>query len=160
MSHPYLHTLLARARTDDLYRDAAVARQATEARLAAKPRRSARPQGHRRAGLSTELTTPARAVTLRRYSAEDHGPLAGLAELDSSKPPPQPVVVAAIGGELRATLSLNDRSLVADPFHLTGCVADLLRAYARQLDVQPETRVSADSSSSSPDMLCAEGGLP
>jgi hypothetical protein len=160
MSHPYLHTLLARARTDDLYRDAAVARRAAEPRRAAKPRRSARARGHRRFGLSTELATPAQAVTLRRYSAEDHGSLARLAALDSSKPPHQPVVVAEVAGELRAALSLNDDSLVADPFHLTAGVADLLRAYARQLDVQPDTRVSADSSSSSPDMLCAEGGLP
>lgn len=99
-------------------------------------------------------------MTLRCYSAEDHGPLARLAELDSSKPPPQPVVVAEVGGEPRAALSLNDGSLVADPFHLTGDVADLLRAYARQLNVQPETRVSADSSSRSPDTLCAERGLP
>ena len=160
MSHPYLHMLLARARTDDLYRDATVARRAAEARRAAKPRRSARPRGHRRFGLSTELATPAQAVTLRRYSAEDHGPLARLAALDSSKPPHQPMVVAEVAGELRAALSLNDDSLVADPFHLTAGVADLLRAYARQVDVQPETHVSADSSSSSPDMLCAEGGLP
>ena len=99
-------------------------------------------------------------MTLRRYSADDHDPLAHLAALDSSKPPHQPVVVAEVGGELRVALSLNDGSLVADPFHLTGGVADLLRAYARQLDADPETRISADSSSSSPDMLCAEGGLP
>jgi hypothetical protein len=160
MSHPYLQMLLARAHTDDLYRDAAAVRRAAEARRAAKARRSARPRGHRRSGLSTELSAPEQAVTLRRYSADDHGPLARLAALDSSKPPHQPVVVAEVGGELRAALSLNDGSLVADPFHLTGGVADLLRAYARQLDVQPQTRVSADSSSSSPALLCAEGGLP
>lgn len=160
MSHPYLHMLLARTRTDDLYKDAAAARRAAEARRAAKPRRSARPRGHRRASLSTELATPEQALTLRRYSADDHNPLARLAALDSSKPPHQPVVVAEVEGELRAALSLNDGSLVADPFHLTRGVADLLRAYARQLDAPPERRVSADSSSSSPDMLCAEGGLP
>jgi hypothetical protein len=160
MSHPNLNMLLARLRTDDLYRDADVARRAGEARRAAKPRRSARPRGHGRAGLSTELATPERAITLRCCSAEDHGPLARLAALDSSKPPHQPVVVAEVGGELRAALSLNDGSLVADPFHLTKGAADLLRAYARQLDVQPDTRVSADSSSSSRAMLCAEDALP
>ena len=99
-------------------------------------------------------------MTLRRYSAEDHDPLAHLAALDSSKPPHQPVVVAEVGGELRAALSLNDGSLVADPFHLTEGAADLLRAYARQPDVRPDTRVRADSSSSSPAMLCAEDGPP
>ncbi len=151
--------LLARARTDDLYRDAAVARRAAEAGRASKTRPSARARGQRRSGLATELATPEQALTLRRYSAEDHDPLARLAALDSSMPPHQPVVVAEVGGELRAALSLNDGSLVADPFHLTGGVADLLRAYARRLDVQPETRARADSSSSSPDMSCAEGGL-
>jgi hypothetical protein len=160
MTHPYLQMLLARAHTDDLYRDAAAARRAAEARRDAKARRSARARGHRRSGLSTELSAAEQAVTLRRYSAEDHDPLARLAALDSSKPPDQPVVVAEIGGELRAALSLNDGSLVADPFHLTGGVAHLLRAYARQLDVQPQTRVSADSSRSSPALLCAEDGLP
>ena len=160
MTHPYLTMLLARARTDDLYRDAAVARRAAEARRVVKPRRFARRRGHRRSGLSTGLAFPEQAVTLRLYSAEDHDPLARLAALDSSKPPHQPVVVAEVAGELRAALSLNDGSLVADPFHLTGGVADLLRAYARELDVQPETRARPDSSGSSPDMLCAEGGLP
>jgi hypothetical protein len=160
MSHPYLHMLLARARMDDLYRDAAVARRAAEARRAAKPRRSARARGHRRSSLSSELAIAEQAVTVRLYSTEDQGPLARLAALDSSEPPHQPVVVAEVGGELRVALSLNDGSLVADPFHLTAGVADLLRAYARQLDLQPEPRVSADWSSSTPDMLCAEGGLP
>ena len=160
MSHPYLYMLLARAHTEDLYRDAAAARRATDARRAAKPRRFARTRDQRRSTLSREVATPEQAVTLRRYSAEDRGPLAHLAALDSSKPPPQPVVVAEVGGELRAALSLNDGSLVANPFHLTGGVADLLRAYARQPDVQPDTRNSADLSSSSPAMLCADGGLP
>ena len=160
MGYPFLQMLLARERTDDLYRDAASARRAAEARRAAKPRRFARARDQRRSTLSRELATPEQAVILRRYSDEDHGPLARLAELDSSEPPRQPVVVAEVGGELRAALSLNDGSLVADPFHLTGGVADLLRAYARQLDVQPQTRSRADSSSSSPGTLCPEGGLP
>ena len=109
--HPYLQMLLARARTDDLYRDA-------PARRAANRRRPARARGHRRSGLSAELANPQRAVTLRHYSPEDHGPLARLAALDSSKPPSQPLVVAEVEGELRAAVSLADGSLVADPFHL------------------------------------------
>jgi len=145
--------LHARTRTDDLYRDAAAARRA------ANTRRPARARGHRRSGLSAELANPQRAVTLRHYSAEDHGPLARLAALDSSKPPSQPLVVAEVGGELRAALSLNDGSLVADPFQLTEGVAELLRAYVQQFDVQTGTRLGADSSSRSPAMLCAEGGL-
>lgn len=153
MTHPYLLMLLARARTDDLYREAAVARRA------AKTRRPARARGHRRSVRSADLTTPQQAVTLRQYSAEDHGPIARLVALGSSSPPPQPVVVAEVGGELRAALSLNDGSFVTDPFHLTQGVVELLRAYARQLDARTWAYVSADSASSSPATLCVEGGL-
>ena len=157
MSHPYVQMLLARARTDHLNGDAALARRVAEARQAVNTRRPARARGHRRSGPQAERANPERAVTLRHYLAEDHGPLARLAALDSSKPPPQPLVVAEVGGELRAAVSLGDGSLVADPFHLTQGVAELLRAYARQFDVQTGARVSADSSSSSPAM-CIEGG--
>jgi hypothetical protein len=156
--HPYLQMLLARARADDLYRDAATTRRVGEARRAAQTGRSGRARGHRRSGLSADLATPQRAVTLRRYSAEDHGPLARLAALDSSKPPSQPLVVAEVEGELRVALSLSDGSLVADPFHLTQGVAELLRAYARQFDTTA-ARNSAASSSTSPAMLCVEGGV-
>jgi hypothetical protein len=50
----------------------------------------------------THPATPRQAVTLRRYLDEDRGALARLADLDSSKPPPQPVVVAEVRGELPA----------------------------------------------------------
>ena len=159
MTNPSLQMLLARARTDDLYRDAAPTRRGAEARRIAQTRRSARARGHRRCSLAADLATPQRAVTLRHYSADDHGPLARLAALDSSKPPAQPVVVAEVGGELRAALSLADGSLIADPFYLTQGVAELMRAYARQFDGNTGARVSADSSSSSPAMLCVQEGL-
>jgi len=149
--------LLARARTADFYGDAVAARRVAEARLAANTHRPASARGHRRSGPRAERANPERAVTLRHYSAEDHGPLARLAALDSSKPPAEPVVVAEVGGDLCAALSLGDGSLVADPFHLTQGVAELLRAYARQFDLQTGARVSADSSS--PPAMCVEGGL-
>jgi hypothetical protein len=158
MSHPYLHILLGRARTADFHRDAVAARRVAEARLATNTHRPASARDHRRSGPHTERANPEPAVTLRHYSAEDHGSFARLAALDSSKPPPQPLVVAEVGGELRVALSLRDGSLVADPFHLTQGVAELLRAYARQFDLQTAARVSADSSSSSPAM-CVEGAL-
>src|ERR1700749_3320713 len=86
MSHPYLTLLRARACSDDLYGDAAVARGAAEARRGVKAHRSAPARGRRRSGLSTELASPERAATLRRYSTNDHDPLPRLAAVDSSKP--------------------------------------------------------------------------
>lgn len=72
-------------------------------------------------------------VTLRFGSAADDGTLARLSTLDSSKPPAHPVLLAEVNGQLRAALGLSDGMAVADPFHPTADLIDLLRARARQL---------------------------
>jgi hypothetical protein len=41
-------------------------------------------------------------------------------------------LLAEVGGEVRAALSLQDGAVVADPFHPTAPLAELLRAYSRQ----------------------------
>jgi hypothetical protein len=73
-------------------------------------------------------------VTLRFGSTADAERIARLAALDSSVPPAAPVLLAEVNGELLAVLSLSDRTVVADPFHPTRDLIDLLRARARQLD--------------------------
>ncbi|HEY2161947.1 MAG TPA: hypothetical protein VGH24_11620 [Solirubrobacteraceae bacterium] len=75
-------------------------------------------------------TTP---VTLRFAFPDDTDALARLATLDSSVPPAMPVLLAEAGGELRAALSLADGAVVADPFHPSVALVDLLRARASQL---------------------------
>ena len=116
---PELHRALARAKAGDLRR-AADAHRLT----------------HRRSEPGRPVATD-RSVTLRFASPADHRPLARLAELDSSTPPAQPVLLAEVDGQLRAALALTDGTLVADPFHPTGDLIDLLRARARQLDATP-----------------------
>lgn len=73
-------------------------------------------------------------VTLRFGTAADDGALARLSALDSSKPPARPVLLAEVNGQLRAALGLSDGTAVADPFHASADLMDLLGARARQLD--------------------------
>ncbi len=73
-------------------------------------------------------------VTLRLGSAADENALARLSALDSSAAPAGPVLLAEVDGQLLAALGLSDGTAVADPFHRTADLIDLLRARARQLD--------------------------
>lgn len=74
------------------------------------------------------------SVTLRRGRAEDAAALARIAELDSATVPAEPVLVAEDGGRLRAAISLADGRVIADPFHPTAALVELLRARARQIE--------------------------
>jgi hypothetical protein len=73
------------------------------------------------------------SITLRVARQEDTGDLARLAELDSARPLGRPVLLAEVGGELRAALSLSDDTAIADPFRPTAQFVYLLRARAKQL---------------------------
>ena len=95
---------LAEAHIADLHREAARARDRAEARQAARD--------------CSARWMP--AVTLRLGTAADGRALRRLAALDSSEVPAAPVIVAEVGGELRAALSLIDRTVIADPFHPTA----------------------------------------
>jgi hypothetical protein len=128
---PALNWLLARAREQELSRLAA--------RAHPPGARSRRPW-FRRAARVVEPLSALPAVTIRHAFPDDALPLLRLAALDSSEPPAQPALVAEVDGELRAALSLRDGSVVADPFHRTLALVDLLRARAAQLtaaDVRP-----------------------
>lgn len=72
-------------------------------------------------------------VTIRFAHPHDAGALAALAQLDSAAPLALPALVAEVGRDLRAALSLTDAAVIADPFHPTGELLDLLRIRARQL---------------------------
>jgi len=114
MISPPLQLALANARVDDSRRTAGSS--PTRRRLPARP-----------------AASRAR-VTLRFGSPADEAPLARLAELDSARPPAQPVLLAEVDGRVRAAVALSDGSVVADPFYRTAELIDLLRARVRQLD--------------------------
>lgn len=91
---------------------------------------------------------PGHAVTIRPAFPDDAQALARLAALDSAQSPPAPVLVAEIDGELLAAMSLADGSVVADPFHRTAALLELLSARARQLTrVRPALRTRASAAS-------------
>ena len=77
---------------------------------------------------------PVPSLTIRMAVPADAPALRQLAELDSA-PPPEPVamLVADVGGELHAALSLDAGIPIANPFERTADVVALLAARVRQL---------------------------
>jgi hypothetical protein len=94
----------------------------------------------------TELQAPttslAAPITIRLATPDDHRALTVLAALDSAEAAPRGrVLLAEVDGELRAALSLADGSTIADPFHPTLAIVELLRTHARALVARaPRTR--------------------
>ena len=76
----------------------------------------------------------AAGVTIRDATADDHRALERLAQLDSTPLPTGPIVLAEVNGELRAAYSLDERRVVADPFHRTVELVDLLLLRANHID--------------------------
>ena len=54
-----------------------------------------------------------------------------LAALDDRRAPHGPALLAYVGDELRAALGLRDGQVVADPFHRTDDIVEMLRVEAR-----------------------------
>jgi hypothetical protein len=54
-----------------------------------------------------------------------------LAALDDRRAPHPPALLAYVGTELRAALGLRDGQVVADPFHRTDDIVEMLRVEAR-----------------------------
>jgi hypothetical protein len=125
-----ISALLLEARLADLDRNAANARHKAALRDAAHPG-----------------PAPTRAVTIRVVTPDDASALKRLAELDSSEVPACPVLVAEVGGELRAAVSLSDRAIIADPFQPTAPLVQLLLKYAEQVlgDRSPRLRRFRDA---------------
>jgi hypothetical protein len=67
-------------------------------------------------------------ITIRRAHPEEPGVLR-IAALDSTRVPAAPLLVAEVDGQVRAALSLEDGKAIADPFHPTSDLLDLLRAH-------------------------------
>jgi hypothetical protein len=108
---------LAEAHAAVLHHEAETARGRAAAREAAQPWAAALPH----------------AVTLRLGAPNDASALRRLAELDSSHAPPGPVIVAEVDGAVRAAVSLSDGTVIADPFHATAQLVQLLHKRAEQL---------------------------
>lgn len=72
------------------------------------------------------------AITIRRSRTEDGAALRELALLDDRHPLKGEALLAFVGGQLRAAVSLDSEGAVADPFHRTSDVVQLLQLRAAQ----------------------------
>lgn len=127
--YPSLSRLLAAAREQDLRRAAARHRV-----LDASPSGGALTWlGLRRRAPRAMPQRDVVAVTIRFAFPDDEAALARLAAIDSSETPSGPTLVAESDGELRAALSLRNDAVIADPFHPSVALVELLHARAEQL---------------------------
>lgn len=72
-------------------------------------------------------------LTIRRATAEDAFAVRRLAALDSAAPPTGELLLAEMGGELWAAISVDTGASVADPFRPSADLVDLLRFRAERL---------------------------
>ena len=79
-------------------------------------------------------------LTIRRATASDESAVRRLAALDSAFPPTGDVLLAEMGDELWAALSVDTGHAVADPFRRSGDLVDLLRFRAERLSAETATR--------------------
>lgn len=73
------------------------------------------------------------ALTIRRATDRDALALRRLAAIDSAYPPTGEVLLAEMGDELWAAVSVDTGAVVADPFRPSGDLVDLLRFRAERL---------------------------
>ncbi len=72
-------------------------------------------------------------ITIRTSGDDDELALARLAQRDSSPALDGPALVAEVAGSMRAAISLRDGRLIADPFHRTSELVEMLRIRAQSL---------------------------
>lgn len=72
-------------------------------------------------------------LTVRLAEATDRAALVRLAGRDSARVPPGAILLAAIDGEVRAAISVDDATVVADPFRPTAELVELLRLRSAQM---------------------------
>ena len=79
-------------------------------------------------------------VILRLATAADADRLQTLAQLDSARVPTGQVLIAEVGGRLRAALPLDGGAPIANPFRRSTDIVQLLRMRAAQLSEGPRRR--------------------
>ncbi len=85
---------------------------------------------------------PAETLTMRMAVPADAPALRRLAELDSAPPAERaPMLVAEVGGELRAALPFDGGPAIANPFRRTAELVALLAERVQQLET-PTPRVA------------------
>jgi hypothetical protein len=71
-------------------------------------------------------------ITITHASEDNRPELWRLAALDDRRAPKGPALLAYVGGELRAAVGIVDGRAVADPFHRTAEIVEILQFQARK----------------------------
>jgi hypothetical protein len=71
-------------------------------------------------------------ITITHSTEENSQELWRLAALDDRRAPSGPALLAYVGGELRAAVGIVDGRTVADPFHRTAELVEILQFQARK----------------------------
>ena len=72
------------------------------------------------------------SIVIRHSTEADRDSIVRLAQLDEKDVPSGDSLLAYVGDELRAALPLGGCPALADPFHLTRDIVELLRLRAQQ----------------------------
>jgi hypothetical protein len=73
------------------------------------------------------------AIAIRCATPADAGAIRRLAALDSTSVPSGDMLLAVVDGELRAAIEVASGTTIADPFHRTADVVDLIAVRAARL---------------------------
>jgi hypothetical protein len=92
----------------------------------------------------TKRIGPSADLTIRLARTSDALALFRLAALDSSRVPRGRVLLAVVGGEPWAAVSIDDSHAVADPFRPSGELLMLLLERARQIRREEKARQRRD----------------
>lgn len=83
--------------------------------------------------MPTSPTSTVDPLTIRLARDRDGAELWRLATLDSADVPAGPVLIAEVDGRAVAAVALADGAAIADPFHPTAGLVELLRVRAAEL---------------------------
>lgn len=87
---------------------------------------------------TTSHKIAAEPMLMRRATAADSARIWELARLDDKRLPAGPFLVAELGGEIEAAVSLSSGTVVANPFCLTADAVAMLRLRAAQVNHRGE----------------------
>ena len=73
-------------------------------------------------------------ITIRAARAEDMGDIARVAGRDTGELPAGPLLIAQVSDDVRAAVSLSDGTIIADPFHRTAELVEMLKIRARAVN--------------------------
>ena len=80
-------------------------------------------------------------ITIRAARAEDMDAVARVAGRDTEELPAGPLLVAKVSDDVRAAISLKDGTIVADPFHRTAELVEMLKIRAAAVNRAPSGQI-------------------